>query len=33
MQKHSVDLVYGVVRWIEPDLETFCRGRVGGWRV
>lgn len=23
MRKHSVDLVYGVVRWIEPDRETF----------
>lgn len=23
MRKHDVDLVYGVVRWIEPDQETF----------
>jgi FAD/FMN-containing dehydrogenase len=23
LRKHAVDLVYGVVRWIEPDRETF----------
>lgn len=31
LREHRVDLVYGVVRWIEPDHETFlpwARGRM-----
>jgi hypothetical protein len=31
LREHQVDLVYGVVRWIEPDKETFLPWARGRW--